>query len=329
MAAFTSTMVVDEQALAAEPPQPQNSGNDIAADGQQDDVPAEDADFAEPAPAAAPAAQPPVTPPPAAAQPATAPQAPPAAPPAAPAPVLSTRFRARLEAEAARRAASATGPGSSEAIRAAELERREAELARREAEEKRLLEEDPQEFMRRRGVTFRQVTERVLEGQQPHHVRLQREVEELRQWREELQQQQAAQEEQAAAQDAVAEVRTVLQADPRFELIRTYDAWPYVLQTIQTHFQQTGQVLSEADAAERVERHLTETVQKALSTQKFASARPKTAPQQSQGVSPAAAPATPLTNQHASNAPTRSAGPLTREAAIERAASKLRFLTGQ
>ncbi len=313
---FHSEMIVDEDAAEAETPM--SDGGEVATTSPAA-PPADDAaiEAAEVAAATAPAAPPPP------------PAAPPAPPPAAPQPVaLRSSFRARLEAEAARRAAAGTPRGSADNLHAAALERLAAQQIERERleNEARSLSEDPQEYLRQRGLTYTDLTRRVVEGQQPHFVRLEREVEELRAWRDRQQQELAAREAELSKQREVEEVRAALRVDPRFDLIREYDAWPYVLDVMSRHYEQTGQVMDEAAAAEQVERHLTQTVEQALKTSKFASRLAPAA--KSKGEIPAAAPATTLTNQHAAEPPTRApAAAESRDVVRARAAAKLKFHT--
>lgn len=325
MPAFESTMIIDEsfpeaapEPAADEPPDLEDATPPKAAAPAKPvsdaELEAAEEKLAEEAAAAA------------AAPPAAAPAAPPPAPEPPP---LRSAFRARLEAEAARRAAEGAPNGSAAALAAAAFERQAARALEEERRERtrQALQEDPQGYLQQHGLSYADLTRRVMEGQQPHVARLERQIEEMRAWQLAQQEQMARSQAELQRQREIDELRTALSANPEYELVSAYDAWPYVAEAMEAHFQQTGQVMDENAAAKQVERRLTETVSKALETRKIAAALAARTVK-SKGEIPAAAPATTLTNQHAAEPPTRAAPAAeSRDQVRARAAAKLKFLT--
>lgn len=146
------------------------------------------------------------------------------------------------------------------------------------------------------GLTYEQLTEAVMggdDGQLPASAVLQTVDERLRQMEQSQQErdaarqraeeerqrqadeatrQQAAQEAKEAEATVRSEIAAVIQAEPdRFETIAAYgqEAQGLVYRTIEAHFNETGQVMSYADAADKVEAYLTDEVEKLAKTKKW------------------------------------------------------------
>lgn len=237
-------------------------------------------------------------------------------PPRQPGPAAQT-FQERLRLEAQARAGrQAAAPPPPAADLAAERERLQ-----------RLVHEDPVGFIRETGRSWDEIERQVIEGKQPHVARLERQVAEIAQREREREaayaQWQAAQE----RREAEADLRDAWAEDPELELVARFDAWGAVLDEVEAHYRQTGEVQDTMAAAKQVEAKLTAQVEKALGAKKIA-AKLGSQGNAGQHQQPAAAGKPPagktLTNQHAAQVAARTTDD--RASRIRQAAAGLKWL---
>lgn len=206
-----------------------------------------------------------------------------------------SQFKSNLEAERRLRE------------REAVVKSQEAKLSR-QAELDALKERDQLAWMQEQGLSYDELTKQVLAGRKPDpNAKLLTKMAELeaklaaRDVAEAKAQEDAQQYQRY--QDAVGYIAGVVEKSGRHELVHTMEASGMVLQRIQTHFDETGEQLSEEAAADAVEAYLESLADKFLKANKV---KAKMAPPAPVMVVPPAkkSPAT-LTNRLAAEVSTR------------------------
>lgn len=213
-----------------------------------------------------------------------------------------------------------------------QLKTREAELAKQAdalrawEQARNVAKSNPLEALKALGITYEDVTAHVLAAEQSGTVDVKALVKEELSAFEQKQQEERERAERAAQERAAAEAAQVIESfkaglgefieanAEKYELTAAYGQSSLVYEVIETHFQSSGKVLSNDEAAELVERYLEEQAEKALQTRKLQTrlAPAPSAPSAPSSVS--APPATTLSNElHATTPAATSAPPLTRE----------------
>lgn len=168
---------------------------------------------------------------------------------------------------------------------------REAEAKLKEAEEKLKVYEqfenkkkaaktNPLEFLSEAGLTYDEITEFMLNGGARHRDKtevLEEKFNEFveskkREEQERIEKEKAAlkaQEEKVIAEFKKSVNKFLTDNTDKFELINLYNAQELVISTIETHFENKQEILSNEVAAQLVEEHLEEEIKKLANSKKF------------------------------------------------------------
>jgi len=230
-------------------------------------------------------------------------------------------------------------PKAADALRALMAQEKSSREARQIAEEQnaavqqsqalqQLAKADPVAFLERSGIKREDVSKRLASQDDPvAGIR-----DEMAQMRQELSQQREAADQarmEAALAEAREQVRSYVGSSEETPLTRITGSADQVWQLMTNHHQQTGEVMSEQEAASKVEVHLTGQIERLLESDatrqlienklRDAGAAPKAAP--------APAPSSTLTNamQTAENQRIRQDPNMNREASIAEAAKLLQW----
>lgn len=165
-----------------------------------------------------------------------------------------------------------------------ELEAKQPEVettiksAKEEAEQlKRRMKSEPLKVMEEMGLSFQQLADMVLNDGKPTPEMIMSEKEKAIQARidalEAQLKQKAEMEEQqkldAAIEGFKSQIKSEIENNPTFELIRTEGAYDIVYDVIAAHHEATGEILETTKAAEAVESHLLEEAKKYLGLNKI------------------------------------------------------------
>lgn len=196
----------------------------------------------------------------------------------------------------------------------------------------------PKEALERYGYSYKDATDFTLNDEQPTAEQIARDavrsVEEMRAEQTRRDQQAAEDAQKAAAQqaeDTVTEFKGEIhdflteKADD-YELINFHEAQDVVYHTVREHYERTGKLLSIPEAANLVERHLEDRMQKLQSTKKFAKTRQSEPPTPESGFSRQAdqqAPRRTLDNTVTSSTPTLMKSPQLEDDRMKRALAAL------
>jgi hypothetical protein len=225
------------------------------------------------------------------------------------------------------------------AIRAKETEwKSERAQLQAQAEELKALRDafgkDPAAALEKLGLTYEEVTRRVLSGGKPsaehEAASVRRELDEFKRAQAEQAQSYAQRRAEAAQHQFLGEIKTLVDSDDRFELTRANEATQDVYDVVDEHYRRTGEVLSTETAAELVEKYYEQRAEKLLSAKKMKAklAPPQSEPTQSHSSAQRVSSEQPktLSNNLAAASPTRESKRLTESERLEAAA---RILAGK
>lgn len=170
------------------------------------------------------------------------------------------------------------------------------------------------------------MTARVLQGDRPDpNAGIKREVAQLRDELTSRQKREESDAQQAALQEAQQLVHQYVADSDQYPLTKAADMHNLVFQRIYDHYNETGQALSESDAAKQVEEYLSGVVDK---FSELEAVRNRFVPQEQVTAPSNATTTTTLTNALSSSAPTRVTenGKLTNEQSLARAAAMLKYV---
>ena len=188
-----------------------------------------------------------------------------------------------------------------------------------------LAKENPLQFLDTVGTSYEDLTARVLQGDRPDPTAgIKREVAQLREELSSRQKREEAERQQAALTEAQQLVHQYVASSDQYPLTKAADMHNLVFQRIYDHYNETGQALSEADAAKQVEEYLSGVVDKFAELE---AVRNRFAPQE-QVTAPSNATTTTLTNALSASAPTRVTEnqTLTKEQSLAKAAAMLKYV---
>lgn len=209
-----------------------------------------------------------------------------------------------------------------------EIEVRLAKAAEIEALPSKV-KESPLEALERLGVTYDQLTELILQqGQEKPEDKKLAEIERKIADYEKREREAVVQRQEQARQSYLAELSAFCKSSDKYELIQANSAVPVVYQVVEEHYNKTGEILTNEQAADLVESHLEEEAAKLLKLNKI---KAKLAPPAAQPTAPVAnqstakTNSTTLTNSLQSTSPTREPRKLTDEEALEEAARLIKW----
>lgn len=152
-----------------------------------------------------------------------------------------------------------------------QLQEQEKKLTERESKVKEAEElaqvarTKPLDFLKKQGISYSDLTKQVINGPGPDPTEeLQKELQQLKQEVTETKKQAEERKRQEALQEAQTAVQQTIEQAEGYDLIKATDSYDQVFQTIIEHYEQTGEVLSENDAAAKVEENLSSTVDRLL-----------------------------------------------------------------
>ena len=241
------------------------------------------------------------------------------------------------QAEAPQETPAPQTPRATEALRTLmdrESKVREAEQAlkqrERDIEESQrlaqLAKNNPLHFLDHVGVSVEDVTQKIIAGERPDPTAsIRSEVQQLRDEINARQHREEAQQRQAALDEAKGLVTDFINTSEQYPLTKAAGMQDLVFQRIYDHHNETGQTLSEVDAAKQVEDYLSGVVDKLSSLDsirnRFGGQEPVTAGAQANDL------ASTLTNAHSSANPTRkNEDSLSHSESLKRAAAMLQFV---
>ncbi len=235
------------------------------------------------------------------------------APPAPPAPRAAEALRTLMDRESR--------------IREAESSLKQQQQQLQEAQQlQALARENPLQFLDTVGTSYEDLTARVLQGDRPDpNAGIKREVAQLRDELTSRQKREESDAQQAALQEAQQLVHQYVADSDQYPLTKAADMHNLVFQRIYDHYNETGQALSESDAAKQVEEYLSGVVDK---FSELEAVRNRFVPQEQVTAPSNATTTTTLTNALSSSAPTRVTenGKLTNEQSLARAAAMLKYV---
>lgn len=188
-----------------------------------------------------------------------------------------------------------------------------------------LAKENPLQFLDTVGTSYEDLTARVLQGDRPDPTAgIKREVAQLREELSSRQKREETERQQAALTEAQQLVHQYVDSSDEFPLTKAADMHNLVFQRIYDHYNETGQALSESEAAKQVEEYLSGVVDKFAELE---AVRNRFVPQE-QVTAPSNATTTTLTNALSASAPTRVTEnrQLTNEESLARAAAMLKYV---
>ena len=189
-----------------------------------------------------------------------------------------------------------------------------------------LAKENPLQFLDAVGTSYEDLTARVLKGDRPDPTAgLRREVTELREALNSRQQREETERQHAALVEAQQLVHQYVDSTDQFPLTKASGMHDLVFQRIHDHYNETGQALSEANAAKQVEDYLSGVVDKLAELE---AVRNRFAPQEQVTAPSTATSTTTLTNALSSSAPTRVTEKtnITAEESLAKAAAMLKYV---
>ena len=212
-------------------------------------------------------------------------------------------------------------------IRQAEATLKQREQAVSEANRLASLAKDnPLHFLDHVGVSYDDITKRVLQGERPDPTdSIRQEIQQLRNELDTRRQREEASQRQAALDEAKNLVTSFVEQSTDFPLTKAAGMQDLVFQRIYDHYSETGETLSEVNAAKEVEEYLSGVVDKLTKIEsvqaRFENQEPVTeAP-------PATSLAQTLTNAHSASTPTRTeTGMLPESESLKRAAAMLEYV---
>lgn len=235
------------------------------------------------------------------------------APPAPPAPRAAEALRTLMDRESR--------------IREAESSLKQQQQQLQEAQQlQALARENPLQFLDTVGTSYEDLTARVLQGDRPDpNAGIKREVAQLRDELTSRQKREESDAQQAALQEAQQLVHQYVAGSDQYPLTKAADMHNLVFQRIYDHYNETGQALSESDAAKQVEEYLSGVVDKFAELE---AVKNRFVPQEQVTAPSNATTTTTLTNALSSSAPTRVTenGKLTNEQSLARAAAMLKYV---
>lgn len=120
------------------------------------------------------------------------------------------------------------------------------------------LKSNPMSVLQEHGVTYDQLTESILSGNEPNPelIELKQKLEALEKGLETKFQTREQQQEEAALQEMLYEAEDLAKEGEAYEMIRTEEAYDKVLRLIHDTYKQTGRVLDVKTAMDKVENEL-------------------------------------------------------------------------
>lgn len=227
-----------------------------------------------------------------------------------------------------------------------EIEEKESRIAKLQVEEdskKKLLQDDPEEFLKLYGTSYEKVTKRILDGKgnAPSELtRLQERIAQLESEREAEKKELEAQRQTKSYMEIEEDVKNTIKSSEKIDLVKYVDgSEQFVLQKIQQHYMETlksGEpvLLSNEEAAELVEKDLEPIVKRMLQSSKKVQAwlsesikkdSPADESAKKQATTPTAQ--ATLTNRLHQNTPDREKKPLSKDESLSEAAKLIRWTT--
>ena len=228
-------------------------------------------------------------------------------------------------------------PRATEALRTLmdrEAKVREAEAAlkqqqRQVVEAQRLsslAKDNPLHFLDQVGVSYEDITQRVIQGERPDPtIAIRQEVQQLRNELNTRRQREESTQRQAAFDEAKNLVVQFVDQSTEYPLTKAAGMQNLVFQRVYDHYNETGETLSEANAANEVEEYLSGVVDK---LSELEAVKKRFEVQGSVTETPTATNlANTLTNAHSASTPTRKdEGMLSESESLKRAAAMLEYV---
>lgn len=159
-------------------------------------------------------------------------------------------------------------------VRERALKEREAKLAEKEKtiqeaeQERQIAKSDPLSYLKKNGWTYDQITKHVVNGPGPDPTEeLKQELQQLKSELMETKKMTAEEKREEALNEARQAVRTTIEEADGYELVKATESYDQVFNTIVNHYEETGEVLSEDQAAKQIEEQLSGVVDRLLQTE--------------------------------------------------------------